>query len=150
MIHFGLYLCNLAYKKAPCFFKQEAKTSINNSDIINNAYKGNKNQLPGELSAVSSAGEVDVSTGFMKMFKSLLKVDGNAASGYRIEDGKITYPVKGATLIGSGSEVLMKIDMIANDLKRAQGMCGSSSGSIPTDVGQPTIRVQNMTVGGRG
>ena len=46
------------------------KTSINNSDIITNAYKGNKNQLPGELSAVSSAGEVDVSTGFMKMFKS--------------------------------------------------------------------------------
>lgn len=73
-----------------------------------------------------------------------------ADEAYIIEDGKITYPVKGATLIGSGSEVLMKIDMIANDLKRAQGMCGSSSGSIPVDVGQPTIRVSEMTVGGRG
>ena len=66
------------------------------------------------------------------------------------EDGKITYPVKGTTLIGSGKEVLMKIDIVANDLKRAQGMCGASSGSIPTDVGQPTIRVSEITVGGRG
>lgn len=73
-----------------------------------------------------------------------------ANEAYMIEDGKITYPVKGATLIGSGKEVLMKIDMVANDLKRAQGMCGASSGSIPTDVGQPTIRVSEITVGGRG
>ena len=73
-----------------------------------------------------------------------------ANEAYIIEDGKISYPVKGATLIGSGKEVLMKIDMIANDLQRAQGMCGAASGSIPTDVGQPTIRVSEMTVGGRG
>ena len=73
-----------------------------------------------------------------------------ANEAYIIEDGKISYPVKGATLIGSGSEVLLKIDMVANDLLRAQGMCGASSGSIPTDVGQPTIRVSEMTVGGRG
>ncbi|MDD4212901.1 MAG: TldD/PmbA family protein [Bacilli bacterium] len=70
--------------------------------------------------------------------------------GYLIEDGKITKPVKGATLIGSGAEVLKNIDMIADNLSYGQGMCGSASGSIPTDVGQPTIRVQNMTVGGRG
>lgn len=70
--------------------------------------------------------------------------------GYIIEDGKIAYPVKGATLIGSGKDTLLKIDMVGNDLKRAQGMCGSSSGSIPADVGQPTIRVSEMTVGGRG
>lgn len=73
-----------------------------------------------------------------------------ATEAYIIKDGKIAYPVKGATLIGSGKEVLMKIDMIGNDLERAQGMCGASSGSIPTDVGQPTIRVSEMTVGGRG
>ena len=71
------------------------------------------------------------------------------AEGYLIEDGKITKPVKGATLVGSGSEVLMNIDMIGNNLLTAHGMCGSLSGSIPTDVGQPTIRVQNMTVGGK-
>ncbi len=70
--------------------------------------------------------------------------------GYLIEDGKITKPVKGATLVGSGAEVLMNIDMVADNLGFGHGMCGSLSGSIPTDVGQPTIRVQNMTVGGRG
>ena len=70
--------------------------------------------------------------------------------GYIIENGKISYPVKGATLIGSGSEVLLNIDMVGNDLLRAQGMCGAASGSIPADVGEPTIRVQNVTVGGRG
>ena len=69
--------------------------------------------------------------------------------GYLIENGKITRPVKGATLVGSGAEVLMNIDMIADNLLTAHGMCGSLSGSIPTDVGEPTIRVQNITVGGR-
>ena len=70
--------------------------------------------------------------------------------GYIIRNGKICEPVRGATLIGKGSEVLLNIDMVGNNLKRAQGMCGSISGSIPADVGQPMIRVQNMTVGGRG
>lgn len=72
------------------------------------------------------------------------------SEGYMVENGKITHPVRGATLVGSGKEVLMKIDMIANNLDYGQGMCGSISGSIPTDVGQPTIRVSSMTVGGRG
>ena len=69
--------------------------------------------------------------------------------GYMIRDGKIAEPVKGATLIGSGKDALKKIDMVGNNLLRAQGMCGSLSGSIPTDVGQPTVRVSSMTVGGR-
>ncbi len=69
--------------------------------------------------------------------------------GYMIEHGKITKPVKGATLVGSGKEVLMNIDMIGNNLLTAHGMCGSLSGVVPTDVGQPTIRVLNMTVGGK-
>lgn len=68
--------------------------------------------------------------------------------GYVIEDGKISYPVKGASLIGNGADILMNIDKVGTNLKRAQGMCGSCSGSIPTDVGQPAIRVQNITVGG--
>ena len=70
--------------------------------------------------------------------------------GYLVEDGKITKPVKGATLIGNGASILFNIDMIANNLKRDQGMCGSSSGSIPADVGQPTIRVKSILVGGTG
>ena len=68
--------------------------------------------------------------------------------GYLIENGKITVPVKGAALIGSGSEVLMNIENVCSNLKRAQGMCGSASGSIPTDVGQPAILISSITVGG--
>lgn len=70
--------------------------------------------------------------------------------GYLIEDGKLTKPVKGATLVGSGKDVLMRIEMIADNLKQAQGMCGSMSGSVPTNVGQPTIKVSHITVGGKG
>lgn len=70
--------------------------------------------------------------------------------GYLIEDGKLTKPVKGAMLIGHGGEILHKIDRVANNLEFGQGMCGSVSGSIPVDVGQPTIRVSQMTVGGAG
>ena len=69
--------------------------------------------------------------------------------GYMIRDGKIAEPVKGAALVGNGAEILHKIDMIAGNLDRQRGMCGSASGSIPADVGQPTIRVKEITVGGR-
>lgn len=70
--------------------------------------------------------------------------------GYMIEDGKLTTPVRGAMLIGHGKDVLFKIDRIADNLEFGQGMCGSISGNIPVDVGQPTIRVSSMTVGGAG
>lgn len=70
--------------------------------------------------------------------------------GYLIEDGKITKPVRGATLVGSGPEVLMNIEMIGDNLSCSHGMCGSESGSIPTNVGQPTIKVSHITVGGKG
>ena len=70
--------------------------------------------------------------------------------GYMIENGKITKPVKGATLVGSGKDVLLHIDMIGDNLSCGYGMCGSMSGSVPTIVGQPTIRVSKMTVGGKG
>lgn len=69
--------------------------------------------------------------------------------GYLIENGKITSPVRGATLIGTGSEVLKKIDMVGNNLAYGQGMCGSVSGSLCTNVGQPAVRVSEITVGGR-
>ena len=71
------------------------------------------------------------------------------AEGYIVRNGKIEKPVRGATLIGKGSDVLLKIDMVGSNLATGQGMCGSLSGSIPADVGQPTIRVTEMTVGGR-
>lgn len=69
--------------------------------------------------------------------------------GYIVRNGKICEPVRGASLIGKGSDIIMNIDMVGKNVDRGQGMCGSSSGSIPTDVGQPLIRVSSITVGGR-
>ena len=69
--------------------------------------------------------------------------------GYIIRNGKICEAVRGASLIGTGSDILQKIDMVGQNLDTAQGMCGSSSGSVPTDVGQPLIRVSDITVGGQ-
>ena len=73
-----------------------------------------------------------------------------ALIAYIIRDGKVCEPVRGASLIGQGKDILLKIDMVGNDLKRAQGMCGAASGSIPVDVGQPTLRISEITVGGNG
>lgn len=69
--------------------------------------------------------------------------------GYLIRNGKICEPVRGASLVGKGSEIIQNIDMVGTELMLGEGMCGSSSGSIPTDVGQPMIRVSSITVGGR-
>ncbi len=69
--------------------------------------------------------------------------------GYRIENGQLTDPVKGATLIGEAKEVLPRISMCANDLELAAGFCGSVSGSVFVTVGQPHIKVDGITVGGR-
>lgn len=69
--------------------------------------------------------------------------------GYMIQDGKLTDAVKGAMLIGNGKDILFEIDRVANNLEFGQGMCGAESGSIPVDVGQPTIRVKKITVGGQ-
>lgn len=69
--------------------------------------------------------------------------------GYLIKNGKITEPVRGATLIGNGPEILHKIDMVGDNLAHGQGMCGSVSGSIPANVGQPRIKIKDIVVGGR-
>ena len=69
--------------------------------------------------------------------------------GYLIRNGEICEPVRGASLVGKGSEVIQNIDMVGTDLDMGQGMCGSSSGSVPTNVGQPLVRVSSITVGGR-
>ena len=71
------------------------------------------------------------------------------SEGYIVKNGEIQEPVRGASLIGKGSEVLMNIDMVGKNLEQGQGMCGSVSGNIPTNVGQPMIRVKEITVGGR-
>jgi TldD protein len=71
------------------------------------------------------------------------------AEGYIIRNGKVCEAVRGASLVGKGSEVIQKIDMVSKDLDLSAGMCGASSGSVPTNVGQPMIRVSEITVGGR-
>ncbi len=73
----------------------------------------------------------------------------SVTEGYLIRNGKICEPVRGATLVGKGSEIIQNIDMVGTEVDQAQGMCGSSSGSVPTNVGQPLIRVSTITVGGR-
>ena len=94
------------------------------------------------LYAVSfNGGSVDPTTGEFNF---------GCSEAYIIRDGKVCEPVKGATLIGKGNEILQKIDMVANDLAFGQGMCGAASGSIRTNVGQPTLRVSEILVGGRG
>jgi len=69
--------------------------------------------------------------------------------GYIVRNGEICEPVRGASLVGKGSDVIMNIDMVGKNMEMGQGMCGSSSGSVPTNVGQPMIRVSSITVGGR-
>ncbi len=73
----------------------------------------------------------------------------SVSEGYIVRNGKICEPVRGASLVGKGSEIIQNIDMVGSDMDMGQGMCGSSSGSIPTNVGQPLIRVSSITVGGR-
>jgi len=70
------------------------------------------------------------------------------AEGYLIENGRITTPVRGATLIGSGREVLQNIDAIADDLDTKAGSCGKEGQLVPVGTGQPTIRIRELTVGG--
>ena len=72
-----------------------------------------------------------------------------AREAYLVKNGKICEPVRGAALIGNGGDVIQKIDMVGQDLDTAQGNCGASSGMVPTDVGQPMIRVSSITVGGQ-
>lgn len=86
-------------------------------------------------------GSVDTATGDFNF---------SASEAYIIRDGKVCEMVKGCTLIGNGKEVLMNIDRVGNDLQLAEGTCGAASGHIAVDVGQPTIRIRNLTVGGRG
>lgn len=70
------------------------------------------------------------------------------AEAYLVKDGKIDRPVRGATLIGNGAKTLQLVDMVGNNLGHGAGMCGSISGSLPVNVGQPMIRVSEITVGG--
>ena len=74
----------------------------------------------------------------------------STSEAYLIENGKVTTPVKGATLIGSGIEAMQQISMVGNDLKldNGVGVCGKEGQSLPVGVGQPTLKLDSLTVGG--
>ncbi len=85
------------------------------------------------------SGQVDVITGDFVF---------SVTEGYLIEEGKVGRPVRGATLVGNGPKALHKIDMIGNDLELAPGTCGKEGQAVPVSVGQPTLRISELTVGG--
>jgi TldD protein len=104
------------------------------AEIIRSVKKG--------LYAVNfGGGQVDITSG---------KFVFSASESYLIEDGKVTYPVKGATLIGNGPDALTRVSMIGNDLELDPGVgtCGKEGQSVPVGVGQPTLRIDGLTVGG--
>jgi TldD protein len=70
------------------------------------------------------------------------------SEGYLIEGGKVTSPVRGATLVGNGLEALAGVDGIADDLEIGSGYCGKAGQSVPAGVGQPHVRIRELTVGG--
>jgi TldD protein len=70
------------------------------------------------------------------------------SEGYLIEDGKITTPLRGATLIGNGLVALNNIDMVADDFEMHIGVCGKDGQGVPVGSGQPTLRIRDLTVGG--
>jgi TldD protein len=86
-------------------------------------------------------GQVDITSG---------KFVFSASEAFWVENGKILYPVKGATLIGSGPECLKRVTMIGNDLELDTGVgsCGKEGQTVPVGVGQPTLRIDGLTVGG--
>jgi len=102
-----------------------------------------KSVKKGLYAANFGGGQVDITSG---------KFVFSTAEAYLIENGKITTPVKGATLIGSGPEAMMRVSMIGNDmaLDSGVGTCGKEGQSVPVGVGQPTVRIDGLTVGGTG
>jgi len=95
----------------------------------------------GIYAANFAGGQVDITSG---------KFVFSAAEAWKIENGKLTYPVRGATLIGDGPEALTRVSMIGNDLALDAGIgtCGKDGQSVPVGVGQPTLRIDGLTVGG--
>ncbi len=117
---------------------------------MSNTYIANGKSTPEEIIAATKLGIYTVGFNGGSVDPSTGEFNFGCSEAYIIRDGKICEPVKGATLIGHGDEILKKIDMVGNDLALGQGMCGAASGSIRTNVGQPTIRISEVTVGGRG
>jgi TldD protein len=104
------------------------------ADIISSVKKG-------VFAPNFGGGQVDITSG---------KFVFSASEAYLIENGKITQPIKGATLIGNGPEVMQHISMVGNDLAldKGVGVCGKDGQSVPVGVGQPSLKIDQLTVGG--
>ncbi|HAE92907.1 MAG TPA: peptidase C69, partial [Tissierella sp.] len=109
------------------------KGTSTKEEIIGNTEKG-------LFAKYISAGSVNPATGDFNF---------SLSEAYLIKNGKITKPVKGATLIGNGNKILQDVDMVGNNLEIGQGYCYAGSGALFIGAGQPTLRVKTMTVGGR-
>jgi TldD protein len=97
----------------------------------------------GVYAANFGGGQVDITSG---------KFVFSASEAYKIKNGKLSHPVKGATLIGNGPDVLTRVTMVGNDMQLDSGVgtCGKNGQSVPVGVGQPTLRIDGLTVGGEG
>jgi len=119
---------------------------------MTNTYMLNGDKSPEEIIAGVKRGLYAANFGGGQVDTTSGKFVFSASEAYMIEDGKITYPVVGATLIGNGIESLKKVTMIGNDMKldSGVGVCGKEGQSVPVGVGQPTLRIEGLTVGGTG
>jgi TldD protein len=117
---------------------------------MTNTYMLNGDKNPQEVIASVKHGLYAVNFGGGQVDIVSGKFVFSAAEAYMIENGKVTYPVKGATLIGNGPDALTRVSMIGNDMSLDSGIgtCGKEGQSVPVGVGQPTLRVDGLTVGG--
>ena len=117
---------------------------------MTNTYMLNGDKDPAEIIKSVKSGLYAVNFGGGQVDITSGKFVFSAAEAYMIENGRVTYPVKGATLIGNGPEALKLVSMIGNDmaLDSGVGTCGKEGQSVPVGVGQPTLRIDGLTVGG--
>lgn len=117
---------------------------------MTNTYMLGGDKYPGEILASIKKGLYAVNFGGGQVDITSGKFVFAATEAYWVENGKIQYPVKGATIIGNGPESLKQVSMIGNDLRLDDGVgvCGKEGQSVPVGVGQPTLRIENMVVGG--
>src|SRR5947209_3804332 len=119
---------------------------------MTNTYMENGSHDPQEILASVKKGLYAVNFGGGQVDITSGKFVFSAAEAYLIEDGKVGPAVKGATLIGNGPDVLKKVSMVGNDLELDPGVgsCGKDGQGVPVGVGQPTLRIDGLTVGGTG
>jgi len=117
---------------------------------MTNTYMLNGDKEPQEIIASVKRGLYAVNFGGGQVDITSGKFVFSASEAYMIEDGKVTYPAKGATLIGNGPDALKRVTMIGNDMRLDTGVgtCGKEGQSVPVGVGQPTLRIDGLTVGG--